>query len=129
MSQLELSIKPQRGALIEGQANVLHALVSVSAPDAPSEKIKRTPLNLSLVIDRSGSMQGAPMQAAIAAALSAFGAWALTRELAPDDNPAAFVSLVLALGGRLPTPPSPPRLRSPEARRWSRQMHRPRPRR
>ena len=46
MSQLELSIKPQRGALIEGQANVLHALVSVSAPDAPMEKVKRTPLNL-----------------------------------------------------------------------------------
>ena len=34
--------------------------------------------------------------AAIVAAAAVFGAWALTRELAPDDNPAAFVSVGLA---------------------------------
>lgn len=38
-----------------------------------------------------------PVRAAMTTALAAFGAWALTRELAPDDNPAAFVSLVLAI--------------------------------
>ena len=37
-----------------------------------------------------------PMSAAFSGALSAFAAWALTRELAPDDNAAAFVALVLA---------------------------------
>jgi hypothetical protein len=43
---------------------------------------------------------------AIAAALASFGAWALTRELAPDDNPAAFVSLVLGFGAQLLWGPS-----------------------
>lgn len=37
-----------------------------------------------------------PMTAALSGALSAFAAWALTRELAPDYNGAAFVALVLA---------------------------------
>ena len=31
-------------------------------------------------------------------ALVAFGGWALTRELAPDDNPAAFIAMALAVG-------------------------------
>ena len=37
------------------------------------------------------------LQAAISFLLIAFGSWALARELFPDDNPAAFVSMVLAL--------------------------------
>ena len=37
-----------------------------------------------------------PMSAALNGALVAFAAWALTRELAPDYNAAAFVALVLA---------------------------------
>lgn len=37
-----------------------------------------------------------PTTAAFSGALSAFAAWALTRELAPDYNGAAFVALVLA---------------------------------
>ena len=37
-----------------------------------------------------------PMAAAFSGALAAFAAWALTRELAPDDNGAAFVALTLA---------------------------------
>jgi hypothetical protein len=39
----------------------------------------------------------APGPAALGGALVAFGAWALTRELAPDDDPAAFVSLAIAV--------------------------------
>lgn len=39
---------------------------------------------------------GGPMSAALNGALVAFSAWALTRELAPDYNAAAFVALVLA---------------------------------
>jgi len=38
----------------------------------------------------------APLSAAFSGALAAFAAWALTRELAPDYNDAAFVALVLA---------------------------------
>ena len=36
------------------------------------------------------------LQAAISFLLIAFGSWALARELFPDDNPAAFVSMALA---------------------------------
>ena len=39
---------------------------------------------------------GDPMSAALNGALVAFAAWALTRELAPDYNAAAFVALALA---------------------------------
>lgn len=41
--------------------------------------------------------EASPLQAAATSALAAFGAWAVTRELAPDDNPAAFVSMLLAV--------------------------------
>lgn len=37
-----------------------------------------------------------PLAAGLSGALTAFAAWALTRELAPDFNGAAFVALVLA---------------------------------
>jgi hypothetical protein len=37
-----------------------------------------------------------PVSAAVSGALAAFAAWALTRELAPDYNGAAFVALALA---------------------------------
>ena len=46
---------------------------------------------------RGGS--GAQIAAAVlAGVIVVFGAWALARELAPDDNPAAFVSMALAFG-------------------------------
>jgi len=38
-----------------------------------------------------------PGSAALGGALVAFGAWAVTRELAPDDNPAAFISMALGV--------------------------------
>ena len=37
------------------------------------------------------------LQAAVSFALICFGSWALAWELFPDDNPAAFISMVLAL--------------------------------
>jgi hypothetical protein len=37
-----------------------------------------------------------PLSAAFSGMLTAFAAWALTRELAPDDNGAAFIALALA---------------------------------
>ncbi len=40
-----------------------------------------------------------PVSAAVTGALAAFAAWALTRELAPDDNPAAFISMALGVAG------------------------------
>ena len=39
----------------------------------------------------------AVVETALRGCLTAFGGWALAREIAPDDNPAAFVSMGLAL--------------------------------
>ncbi len=44
-----------------------------------------------------GSAGGQVLQAAISFTLIAFGSWALARELFPDDNPAAFISMALAV--------------------------------
>jgi hypothetical protein len=44
------------------------------------------------------------LETAVRGALTAFGGWALAREIAPDDNPAAFVSLGLALVAILAIP-------------------------
>ena len=44
----------------------------------------------------SGISEGSAGSMALSAALATFGVWALTRELAPDDDPAAFVGMALA---------------------------------
>jgi Ca-activated chloride channel family protein len=65
MTQPTLLLTPRRGALVAGQANVLHVLLRAQAP-ARSEATapKRPPLHVALVIDRSGSMSGAPLDEA-----------------------------------------------------------------
>jgi Ca-activated chloride channel family protein len=52
---------PRRAALLAGHDNTLEVLVRIQAPDAPADLPQRNPLNLSLVIDRSGSMSGKPL--------------------------------------------------------------------
>ncbi|MEY2920723.1 MAG: hypothetical protein RL261_2028 [Pseudomonadota bacterium] len=52
---------PRRAALLAGHDNTLEVLVRIQAPDAPADLPQRSPLNLSLVIDRSGSMSGKPL--------------------------------------------------------------------
>ncbi len=52
---------PRRTALLAGHDNALEVLVRIQAPDAPANLPQRNPLNLSLVIDRSGSMSGQPL--------------------------------------------------------------------
>jgi Ca-activated chloride channel family protein len=54
-------ITPRRSALLAGHDNTLDVLVRVQAPDAPPDLPPRTPLNLAVVIDRSGSMSGQPL--------------------------------------------------------------------
>jgi Ca-activated chloride channel homolog len=52
---------PRRTALLASHDNTLEVLVRIQAPDAPANLPRRNPLNLSLVIDRSGSMSGQPL--------------------------------------------------------------------
>ena len=52
---------PRRPALLAGHDNTVEVLVRIQAPDAPADLPQRNPLNLSLVIDRSGSMSGRPL--------------------------------------------------------------------
>ncbi len=63
-----LVVTPQRGALLAGHDNVLHVLVQVQGPAAPANLAQRPPYHLALVVDRSGSMSGQPLQEAVACA-------------------------------------------------------------
>ena len=84
MSNPQLIITPRRSALLAGHDNALDLLVRVQAPAAPAELPALQPLNLALVIDRSGSMHGRPL--AEAKRCAAF----IVDSLAADDR----VSLV-----------------------------------
>ena len=68
---LNITITPQHSARLDGHENELYALVRVTSSDelsADLEQSAKPPLNVSLVIDQSGSMQGAPIEAAKGAA-------------------------------------------------------------
>jgi Ca-activated chloride channel family protein len=64
MTTPTLIITARRPALLAGHDNELDVLVRVQAPDAPAELPTRNPLHLALVIDRSGSMSGQPLDEA-----------------------------------------------------------------
>ncbi len=58
---IRLSLAPRRSALLQGHDCELDVLVRLVAPDAPAELPVRAPLNLAIVLDRSGSMGGRPL--------------------------------------------------------------------
>jgi len=80
-----LLLTPRRNGLIAGRANQADVLVRVQAPQPAAASPTRNRLNLALVIDRSGSMQGRPLEEAKRAVLH------VIEGLAPDDRVAVVV--------------------------------------
>ncbi|MEH6585205.1 MAG: VWA domain-containing protein [Halioglobus sp.] len=65
MTDIKFDILPQRSALMVDHSTELHALVRIQGPQMPANRgTDRKALNLSLVLDRSGSMNGQPMEEA-----------------------------------------------------------------
>ena len=65
MTQLKLILQPLRQGLPASGPCDLHVLVRVQAPERPANlNRKHTPLHLAVVLDRSGSMSGQPLQEA-----------------------------------------------------------------
>ena len=79
-----LVLTPERPALIIGRPTTVNVLVRVQAPPAPVDAPLRRPLHLALVLDRSGSMCGQPLDAAKRCARH------IVDGLAPDDRAAIF---------------------------------------
>ena len=60
----DFTLAAQRPALLKGFDNEFHILAKLKAPEQPEDTRERKPLNLSIVIDRSGSMSGQPLEEA-----------------------------------------------------------------
>ena len=75
---LRLSLEPERDCLLSGSPHEIVLKIDLSA--ATRSKHRRTPLNLAVVLDRSGSMTGAKIEKARQAAIG------LVDQLAPGDR-------------------------------------------
>lgn len=77
-----LLLTPDRAALNANAPTTLRVLVRAQAPDVPAEAAPRPPLHLALVLDRSGSMLGRPLEEAKRCARN------IVDSLAPGDRAA-----------------------------------------
>jgi Ca-activated chloride channel family protein len=75
---LRLKLEPERGFLLAGSPQEVVVKIDLTAA-GHKNKVKRTPLNLAVVLDRSGSMTGAKIEKARQAAMG------LVDQLAPGD--------------------------------------------
>jgi Ca-activated chloride channel homolog len=75
---LNLKLVPDRDVLLRGSPQEIVVKIDLSAIDGKT-KIRRTPLNLAVVLDKSGSMTGAKLEKTKQAAML------LVDRLAPDD--------------------------------------------
>ncbi len=66
---ITLNLKPQRNALLRGFDNELYGLLELKHSDQGQQNIPNKSLNLSIVLDRSGSMAGQPLFEAKQAAI------------------------------------------------------------
>jgi Ca-activated chloride channel homolog len=64
MTQPTLSLHPIRAAIIDGSATELDVMIKLAAPLAPEKDTPRPKMNVAIVLDRSGSMEGRPMDEA-----------------------------------------------------------------
>jgi len=82
MIQPTIEILPLKKGFLRAAAEATYALVRIVAPEAPAatESIVRTPLDIALVIDRSGSMSGQPLWTAKECAVR------IVKGLRPDDR-------------------------------------------
>src|SRR5437763_5822091 len=75
---LRLKIEPDRDFVLSGSPQEVVVKIDLLALDHKT-RLKRTPLNLVVVLDRSGSMEGAKIEKARQAAMG------LVDQLAPGD--------------------------------------------
>lgn len=97
MTTPTMIITARRPALLAGHDNELDVLVRVQAPDAPAERPLRNALHLALVIDRSGSMSGQPLDEAKRCAEFVLDGMQATDRLsvvAYDDNAETLIPAV-----------------------------------
>jgi len=78
-------LTPRVPGLLAGRPNTVEVLARIQGSAAAPAMSRRTPLNLALVLDRSGSMGGSPLFEAIRCA------HAMIDRLRPDDHAALVV--------------------------------------